>query len=152
MLVDKHPNLISFITIFYWMGKGKKDRLLNIFPKPGVADKDIAQTAEYGSILNSHLASGNWTTLQQELVDHKAVAIKYRLMYIESKASKIFNIWANIIVKKKNRGPWLQAFKYYLIIALFFAAPIILTFDAIFVKPFSSRKIREKKLYYLGLN
>jgi hypothetical protein len=151
-LVDRHHNFVSFITIFYWMGTGKKGRFLNIFPKPGVADEDIRHTSEFGMIASKHLETGNWDNLQQELVDQKAVEIKYRLMYIESKASKIFNIWANIIVKRKNRGPWLQLFKYYLIIALFFAAPIILTFDAIFIKPFSSRKIREKKLYYLGLN
>lgn len=36
-LVDKHHNFISFVTIFYWMFKGKKDRWLNRFPKPGVS-------------------------------------------------------------------------------------------------------------------
>jgi hypothetical protein len=151
-LVDRHHNFVSFVTIFHWMLKGRKERFLNIFPKPGVADEDISRASEFGSIVAGYLASGNWTGMQQELVARKAVEIKYRLMYIESKASRIFNIWANLIAKRKNRGPWLVAFKYYLFIALFFAAPVILTFDAIFIKPFSSRKIREKKLYYLGLN
>ena len=31
-LRDKHPNPISFVTIFYWMLTGKKDRYLNICP------------------------------------------------------------------------------------------------------------------------
>ena len=48
-LVDKHHNFISFITIFYWMFKGKKERLLNIFPKPGVAD-----AAPVGCFLRLH--------------------------------------------------------------------------------------------------
>src|ERR1700722_20048831 len=29
-LIDKHPNPISFVTIFYWMLSGKKERYLNI--------------------------------------------------------------------------------------------------------------------------
>ncbi len=32
-LVDKHINPVSFITIFYWMLTGKRDKYLNIFPK-----------------------------------------------------------------------------------------------------------------------
>jgi len=44
---------------------------------------------------------------------------------------------------------WLAAFKYYLFIALFLGAPVLLTLDAIFLKPFSSNRIKAKKLKYL---
>jgi hypothetical protein len=151
-LVDKHPNPVSFVTIFQWMFKAKKERYLNIFPLPGVSEADIKNTKEFGTIVESHLATGNWNDLQEELVAAKAVVIKYRLMYIESKAGHIFKIWANIISKKKNKAAWLVAFKYYLLIALFIAAPIILTVDAIFFKPFLSRKIKARKQYLLGVN
>ncbi|HMK03265.1 MAG TPA: hypothetical protein VK489_03700 [Ferruginibacter sp.] len=151
-LVDKHHNFISFITIFYWMFKGKKERWLNLFPKPGVSDEDIANTRSFGETVLKHLASGNWATLQEELVQQKAVEVKYNLMFIESKAKRIFAIWANIIVKKKKRTPWLVAFKYYLLIALFIAAPVILTVDAIFFKPFLSGRIKKQKQYYSGVN
>ncbi|MBS1742007.1 MAG: hypothetical protein JST81_03155 [Bacteroidetes bacterium] len=151
-LVDKHANFVSFVTIFYWMLKGKKGRALNIFPKPGVSDEDIAGAREFGVVVAQHLNSGKWEDLQPALVAKKAVEIKYRLMFIESKASRIFSIWANIIVKKKNRSFWLSLFKYYLIIALFVAAPIILTVDAIFFKPFLLKKIRARKQYLLGVN
>ncbi len=151
-LFDKHHNLISFITIFYWMFKGKKGRWLGIFPKPGVADTDIANTALYGATLQKYLQSGIYDGLQDELIQQKAIEVKYNLMFIESKASKIFAIWANIIVKKKKRGPWLVAFKYYLLIALFIAAPIILTVDAIFFKPFLSARIKKQKQLYSGVN
>ncbi len=151
-LVDKHHNFISFITIFYWMFKGKKERWLNIFPKPGVADEDIANTSVFGITVNKYLLSGNWDGLQDELLQQKAVVVKYNLMFIESKARKIFGVWANIIVKKKKRTPWLVAFKYYLLIALFIAAPIILTVDAIFFKPFLSARIKRQKQYYSGVN
>ncbi|HVM88364.1 MAG TPA: hypothetical protein VMT76_09255 [Puia sp.] len=151
-LVDKHHNFVSFVTILYWMFKGKKDRYLNIFPKPGVADEDIIHTKTFGVTVVEHLEKNNWDGLQDELVKQKAVVIKYPLMFIESKARKIFAVWAGIIVKKKNRGPWLVAFKYYLLIALFIAAPIILTVDAIFFRPFLSKRIRRQKQYYAGVN
>ena len=151
-LVDKHHNFISFVTIFYWMFKGKKERWLNIFPKPGVADADITGTALFGATVQKYLANKNWGGLQDELIQQKAVEVKYNLMFIESKASKLFAIWANVIAKKKKKTAWLVAFKYYLLIALFIAAPIILTVDFIFFKPFLSGRIKKQKQHYSGVN
>lgn len=151
-LVDKHHNFISFITIFYWMFKGKKGRWLNLFPKPGVSDEDITGTAAYGATIQKYLGRDNWDGMQDELLEQKAVVVKYNLMFIESKAKRIFGIWANIIAKKKKKTAWLVAFKYYLLIALFIAAPIILTVDAIFFKPFLSERIKRQKQQYSGIN
>ncbi len=151
-LVDKHHNFISFITIFYWMFKGKKERWLNIFPKPGVADADIENTKNFGITVQKYLNAQNWDGLQDELIQQKAIEVRYNLMFIESKASKIFAIWANIIAKKKKKTAWLVAFKYYLLIALFIAAPIILTVDFIFFKPFLSGRIKKQKQQYSGIN
>jgi hypothetical protein len=151
-LADRHHNFISFVTLFHWMFKWKKDRYLNIFPKTGVSDDDISHTRVFGEIVVPHLQSNNWQGLQEELVDAGAVLIRYSLMFIESKARKIFKVWAGIISKRKKRTGWLVAFKYYLLIALFIAAPIILTVDAIFFKPFLSGRIKRQKQYYSGVN
>ena len=151
-LVDRHHNLISFVTIFHWMFKGKKDRLMNIFPIPGVSEDDIVNTKNYGAAAVPYLESGNWQGFQEEMVKQGAVPVKYNLMFIESKARKIFKVWAGIISKRKKRDAWLVAFKYYLLIALFIAAPIILTVDAILFKPFLSGRIKRQKQYYSGVN
>lgn len=148
-LVDKHPNAISFITIFHWMLGGKKDRYLNIFPKPGVSDEDIANTNIYGQTVSKRLELNDWKGLQDELLEQKAVAIKYPLMLLETTAVPTYTKWVDLIVSKQNRGPWLIAFKYYLFIALFLGAPILLTLDAIFIKPFSSKRIKAKTQNYL---
>lgn len=148
-LLDKHPNPISFVTIFYWMLTGKKDRYLNIFPKPGVSEHDIAATAGYGTTVANHLENNTWDTLQDELIAQKAVEINYKLMFIEARAKPIFAVWARIIAGRKNRTPWLSAFKYYLFVALFLGAPVLLTLDAIFLKPFSAKRIKRNKLKYL---
>ena len=151
-LVDRHHNFISFITIFYWMFKAKKERLLNIFPVPGVSKADIIHTKYFGEAAVSYLEKGNWDGFQEEMVRQGGVPVKYSLMFIESKARKIFKVWATIISKRKKRDAWLVAFKYYLLIALFIAAPIILTVDAIFFKPFLSGRIKRQKQYYSGVN
>jgi hypothetical protein len=73
-------------------------------------------------------------------------------MFTEARAKPIFAAWAKFISKRKNRVPWLSAFKYYLFIALFLGAPVLLTLDAVFLKPFSSKRIKLKKLKYLQVN
>ncbi|HTD39078.1 MAG TPA: hypothetical protein VK671_00555 [Mucilaginibacter sp.] len=148
-LVDKHSNPISFITIFYWMLTGKKERYLNIFPKPGVSDEDIKHTAVFGSTVAKYLKNGEWENLQHELLEQKAVIVKYPLMFIEGKAKFIFAAWAKFIAKRKNKALWISAFKYYLFVALFLGAPVLLILDAIFIKPFSAKRIKAKKQNYL---
>jgi hypothetical protein len=151
-LVDKHPNVVSFITIFYWMLSGKKDKYLNIFPKPGVDAEDIDNTKTFGETVLKYLKSDSWDGLQDKLIAQKAVQINYSLMFTEARAKPIFAAWAKFIAKRKNRVPWLSAFKYYLFIALFLGAPVLLTLDAVFLKPFSSKRIKLKKLQYLQVN
>jgi hypothetical protein len=151
-LVDKHPNPVSFVTIFHWMLHGKKDRYLNIFPPPGVADADIKNTKVFGETVIPHLQGNNWEGLQDELDSQKAVVLNYNLMVIEGVASKIFRVWANIISKKKNKLPWIRAFKYYLLIAFFVGAPIVVTIDAILFRFTSPKRIKARKQHYLNLN
>jgi hypothetical protein len=133
------------------MFSGKKDRKWGIFPKPGVSDEDITAVSVFGETVRGSLSSGNWNDLQPKLIEQKAVDIRYHLMFIERKAGKIFNIWAKIITGKKNRSTLLVVFKYYLLIALCIAAPLILLVDAIFFKPFSGKKIKRQKQYYSGV-
>jgi hypothetical protein len=152
VLADQHNNFVSAVTMLHWMMGGKKDRYLNIFPKPGVSDEDIAQTGVFGAIALQHLQTGNWSSLQTELVNQKAVVVKSDLMFVESRASRLFSIWANMIIKKKNRKMWLVVFKYYLLIALFIVAPVVLLINNILFKPFLTGSINKKKQYYLALN
>lgn len=151
-LVDTHPNPVSFVTIFHWMLHGKKERYLNIFPPGGVSDEDIKHSSKFGEQVLSHLNSNRWDGLQDKLVNEGAIKLNYNLMIIESVAGKMFALWANFIVKRKNKAIWLKAFKYYLLIAFFIGAPILLSLDAIFLKRFSPNRIKAKKQYYLNLD
>lgn len=151
-LVDKHPNPVSFVTIFHWMLKGKKTRYLNIFPLPGVSDADIKNTRFFGRSVFEYLDIDNWRGLQDNLTAQKAVVLNYNLMVIEGAAGKIFKVWANFIANRKNKLPWIRAYKYYLLVAFFLGAPILITLDAILFRFTSPKRIRARKEYYLNLN
>lgn len=147
-LVDKHINPLSFVTIFHWMLSGKKDRYLGIFPLPGVSEKDIKHCAIFGKLALTKMKQGEWKDLQKELIEEDAVKINYPLLVIETVAGKIFKAWANFINKRKNKSNWLIVFKYYLLFAFFIGAPIMLTLDFIFVKPFSAKRIANRKTFF----
>jgi hypothetical protein len=151
-LTDRHANLISVVTILYWMFSGKKDRFLNLFPEPGVSGADIGHSSVFGELVAEHLQTGKWEGLQEALLARQAVQVNYNLMYTEQKAVRLFRIWADFIVTRKNRRPWLAVFKYYLIIALFIAAPIILTLHTLCVRPFLTKRIKKQIAYYSGIN
>lgn len=131
---------------------GQKDKLWGIFPKPGVAETDILNTKNFGQIVKQHTVSNNFDTLQQELVDSKAIEVKTNLMFVEGRAKKLFAIWGNLVKKSKNRKRTLVFFKYYLIIALFIVAPIVLFVYRLLFAPFLTSLIHKQKRYFLGLS
>lgn len=149
-LVDRHANLISAATILYWMLTGKKDKWLGVFPKPGISEQDIRNTETFGKTVHDYLSKGNWEGMQTQLAEQGAVEVKTHLMFIEARAPRLFSIWANLIVKRKNRKIWLVAFKYYLLIALFIVAPIVLTLYSVLLQPFTGKSILASKKYYSG--
>jgi hypothetical protein len=151
-LVDEHLNPLSYFTIFHWLLGGKKTRWLGIFPLPGVADADIARAKFFGETILPFLSNNKWEGMQDKLVAQKAVAYNYSLMILEAKAGPQYLAWANKVNSSKHRKRLLSVFKYYLHVALFVGAPILLLIDAIFIRPFSSRRVKKLKQYYLNLN
>lgn len=147
-LVDRHHNLVSVVTILYWMLTGKKDKYLGIFPKPGVSDNDIRNSENFGKIVCRYLQEGNWNGMQKELVANGAVEVKENLMFVEERAPRLFFVWANFIAGRKNRKIWLVLFKYYLLFALFIVAPVILLLNFLLFRWFLIRNIKRKMAYY----
>tara|TARA_B110000285_G_scaffold13470_1_gene13319 strand:- start:21 stop:929 length:909 start_codon:yes stop_codon:yes gene_type:complete len=154
-LVDRAPNQLSAISIVHWMLTGKKTRKWGVFPLPGISDEDISNASHYGEILNKSIQHNSLETIQQEIVSQKGARININILFIEGKAKKIFNIWANIIKKKerngKNRSFWVAFFRFYLNFALFIVAPILLVLYTILIRPFTLQKIKIKKNYFLFL-
>ena len=151
VLVDKHNNLASAVSILHWMLSGKKDSYLGIFPVPGVSEKDIRDTSVFGQVTMEHLTEDTLIDLQKELIKCGGVEVKPNLMFIEGRAGKLFSIWAKFISNRKNRTFWLIIFKYYLLFALFIVAPFVLLINNILFRPFLAKSVQKKKEYYLGV-
>lgn len=155
VLYDKAQNLISVVTIIYWMLTGKKDKYLGIFPKPGVSDEDISDVERYGKILESYSAQNDLEHCQKAIVESGGVNVLPHLMSMEKKAKRIFQIWAKFVLKKGGpRNPKrrlrLTFFKYYLLFMIYFVSTIAMILFYLFY-PFNVKKINANIHYYQGL-
>lgn len=154
-LMDREPNLISVLTIFHWMLTGKKERKWNILPLPGVSQKDIESAYRFGNFVNESLRKGDFTDLQKKILSLGLIKIPTDIWFIEMRGKKIFRIWAGLIKKKgttpEKRKFFVNLFKYYLLIALFVASPIILTLYFILIAPFTRGSIRKQKEYFYNV-
>lgn len=155
-LFDRHNNLVSVVTIIYWMTTGKKDKLKGIFPKPGISDEDIEESKRYGLPILNSLKSNNFEQLQGELLELKAVDLNPSIVSIEQKGKRIFKIWAKLILKKggsgnPNRISRLKMFKYYLLFVIFAVSPLA-TIIFYLTYPLFYFKIKRKMQYYKGIS
>lgn len=115
---------------------------------PGVALNDVEKTALYGEIVVNSFNTNKLDHLQHELINAEAVVVKPNLMFIETKGAVLFKIWANFIDKKKNKLFWLRIFKYYLFVAIFIIAPIVVTINMVIFRPFILKNEAKNKLLF----
>lgn len=154
--IDKTQNHVSALTILHWMSTGKKTRRWGILPLPGVSDEDIASASDFGAILNESLIRKNYDNLQKRFIEKGKLSIESSIMLIESRAIKLFRVWANLIKKNGTtpvlRKKWINRFHWYLIVALFVVSPPIVLIHYL-LRPVLFMKIRKnrKKLLYLGI-
>ena len=150
-LVDRVGNLISVVTIVEWMFSGVKKKYLGIFPLPGVSQKDITESEEFGRIIGSKLALGDFAHLQSELLANDAVKISSYLVTVDKTANKIFNKWSNFINNRKNsRKIWLKVFYVYLFLAIWIISPIVYILH-VFTYPLKSNRIKRETQYFKGV-
>jgi len=154
-LMDRTSNLISAVTILHWMLTGRKDKKWGVFPMPGVSQQDIEGSSGFGEIVLESLQNGNYEGLQTRILKPGLIKIPTDILFIEERAKKIFRIWAGLIRKKgttpAKRKRFVTFFKYYLLIALFMVAPVLLFVYNLLIAPFTSKLIKKKKEYFCGL-
>ncbi len=154
--MDRTSNLVSAVTILHWMLTGRKDRKWGIFPFPGVSKTDIASASGFGKMVKTALDHNNFDGLQHTILSSGLIEIPTDILFIEQRAKKIFYLWANLIKKKgttpEKRKTFVGFFKYYLLIALFMVAPLLLLVYSLLIVPFTGRAIKKKKEYFCGLD
>src|SRR5690606_26582894 len=148
-LVDRNMNHISVITIVHWLMGGKKTKMLGIFPKPGVSDKDIDAASRFGVPIKEALLQNEYSNLQQNLLEVGAVKIDPSLIATDIRGNVVFTKWANHLIKKEGeeRKKWLVYFKYYLLFVIWLIAPIVFIVFLLTYIPMY-RKIQRDKAYY----
>ncbi|MBE8724938.1 dialkylrecorsinol condensing enzyme DarA [Flavobacterium hungaricum] len=150
-LVDRVGNLISVITIVEWMFSGVKKKYLGIFPLPGVSEKDIKESDQFGEIILDAVHQNKLPDLQPKLVSAGAVKISSYLVTVDKTANKIFNKWSNIIYKnQKKRKTLLKVFNVYLFLAIWLISPIVYILHLI-TYPLKLKTIKKETLYYQGV-
>lgn len=151
-LTDRHPNLISVITIVDWLFSGVKRKAFGIFPMPGVAEEEIKNSVKFGRIIIPYLKNGNFETLQNDLVENGAIKFKFFLVSMDQKANRMFDLWSKLILKNpKRRKTLVNMFKYYVIFALYVLSPIVFVVELILYPLLYFIKIRKDRAHYLGV-
>ena len=104
VLADRAYNLLSVVTIVYWMLTGRKRRLLRVFPAPGVSEDDIAGCSAYGRIVADALSSSVVANIQEQLNRSLACQIVPHLLFQEKSAARAFAIWSRVIRSRGDPG------------------------------------------------
>ncbi|MBW8522412.1 dialkylresorcinol condensing enzyme DarA [Chryseobacterium chendengshani] len=150
-LVDRHDNYTSVLTILRWLTTGQKEKS-GMLPAAGVSNEEINGAGKYGKIIENHFDNNDFANLQPDLVKNGAVEIRPFLVRVEKVGNKIFIIWSNLIMKKKEKRPLLiKFFKVYLMAAIWIISPIVLVFH-ILLAPVLWSKRQKQKEYLQGIN
>lgn len=155
-LVDPASNVVSLITLSAWLFGGKKEGFMGgIFGASGVTDAQIQHASQFGQIIHTHVTANSYEGMQSELVKADAVAVNPNLIPIETRAVRLFGLWANFIRKKggpgnPNRYFRLKLFLYYIVAALSIIGPIVSVFAWI-GRTLFPKKIKQQMAYFQGL-
>jgi hypothetical protein len=150
-LVDRHDNYTSVLTVVRWMIGGQKEKS-GLLPAAGVSDEEIIGSVKYGRIIEKHFSGNTLENLQPELVKNGAIEIRPFLVRVEKVGNKIFTIWSNLIMKKKEKRPLLiKFFKVYLMAAIWVISPIVLVLHLL-TTPIFWVKRKKQREYLQGIN
>ena len=150
-LVDRHDNYTSVLTILRWLTTGQKEKS-GMLPAAGVSDEEITGSIKYGKIIEKHFDNNDLNGLQPDLVKNGAIEIRPFLVRVEKVGNKIFTVWSNLIIKKKEKRPLLiKFFKVYLMAAIWIISPVVLVLHLL-TTPIFWFKRQKQKTYLQGIN
>lgn len=153
--VDHSSNLVSLVTVLAHVLKGTKGKYLGVFPKYGVAEKDILKGPEFGRIIGKHLENGTLEKIQPELNAAGALDIRGNLLIMEGRGRALFPLYANYISKKGSAGSAqrrtrVRIFGIVLPTAILILSPIITILSRL--APLIARKKFGKEIAYYSQN
>jgi hypothetical protein len=108
---------------------GRKDRLLGVFPVPGVSEDDVAGCSVYGRIVADALSSSAVGNIQEQLNRASAGHVVPHLLFLEKRAARAFAIWSRLIRSRGGPGdprrkPGVVMFGCWLAVVIVLFAPL----------------------------
>ncbi|MEZ5047022.1 MAG: hypothetical protein R2831_08515 [Chitinophagaceae bacterium] len=151
VLFDRHPNVISLLTVMRWTFKGQKEAS-KWLPEAGISQKDILEAKKYGKIIFDFLNKKESHSLQKQLLEAHAVEMKPSLIILEKRGIKNFRKFARYIHEKGSRGsldrlPRVRLFKRLLTTIVFILSPIS-NLTAQIQLLLQNRRLREETNYF----
>lgn len=103
---DPAPNLISLITVVAYVMGGIKGRLFGLFPTYGFRQSELEEKSGiYGDCLARAVETGDYTGLEQQLLQHGAVHVISSLMVMEGRGKILFPLYARFLTKNGKANP-----------------------------------------------
>lgn len=153
--VDRSSNLTSLITVLAFVLKGIKENFLGIFPKYGIADKDLEHAPVFGEIILDNIEKRQLQNIQPQLNQQGALDIRGNLLIMEGRAKFLFPLYANYISKKGTAGSEqrkirVRIFGIVLPIVILIASPIITIISRL--APIIAKKKFNNEIAYFSQN
>lgn len=151
VLEDKHPNLVSLLTILRWLFKGQKEASGNL-PAAGVSDTDIQKAERFGRPIAQHLKERNFSGLQNSLLNIGAINLRPGLIVLEKRGISQFPKWAQRARARGGPGdagrkPVLKTFKRLLMLGIFVLSPLS-SLSAKIITALNRRKLMQEVEYF----
>ncbi len=151
VLIDRNKNLVSIITIIRWMFYGKKNPFWG-FPRAGIIQQDIETSRRFGEVLLRRLKANDLTDMQHELNAEGAVDINPSLVILEKRATKLFHMYGNFLMKKggffdQERLGRVSLLSYLLPIGAFILSPIT-TLSSFLISVIKRKELASEIRYY----
>lgn len=137
-MVDPAHAMLTLVTTPRWVLTGRREAFW-FFPRAGVSEQQIAQSARFGRALNAAIADPQWQADAPMLTGLGAVAVDPGLAASEKIAKRSFKIWGALMravgpPAAKRRRIVLVFYTVFLITLLCTVVPLSMVLRAIFFK------------------
>ena len=154
VLLDKHPNLTSLLTVIRWAFKGQKEASKNL-PEAGVSQMDIEDAKKYGPVISKSVLNQDFSNLHNEFIKLKAVELNSGLIILERRGIGQFRKWSKYIRAKGGPGAperlgRVKLFMRLLMVGIFVLSPIS-NFTASIKKALSKKQLEKEAQYFRGI-
>lgn len=155
VLFDRHPNLISILTVIRWSFKGQKEAS-RWLPEAGILQADILQTRRFGPPILQAIEHQTWDSLHGQLLGLGAVELNPALIVLEARGIANFRKFSHYILEKGKRmdparASRVRLFSRLLIAGVFILSPIS-TFTARLQVLLNRKKIMASVDYFKSID